>query len=158
MGSASGRPFHSLSITAEVGRGATAFRAAGNAILSLDMQRGAGLGMQADHEPVQVGDVVRVRIGMRPVAVSGSCDVTEVFSEDRRIGFTYRTRPDHPEDGTETFEARWLTDDRVLVTIDAKSRPNSWLTRLGGPVARLAQRVISQRYLASAQRIVARST
>jgi uncharacterized protein (UPF0548 family) len=157
MGPAPGRPFHSLKITAEVGRGAAAFRAAGDAILSLDMQRGAGLGMRADHEPVQVGDVVRIRMGLRPFAVSGSCDVTEVFSEDRRTGFTYRTRPDHPEDGTETFQVHWLTDDRVLVTIDAKSRPNSWLTRLGGPIARLAQRVISQRYLASARRIVARS-
>ncbi|MGX7681368.1 DUF1990 family protein [Jatrophihabitans sp. DSM 45814] len=150
--------YRHLTLSAEVGRGEVAFRSAGAAIMSLQMQRGTGVKFQADHEPVRVGDVVRLRVGplrSGPLAITGSCDVIEVFDEPRRLGFTYRTRRDHPEDGEETFEARWLADDRVVVSVDSWSRPNSWITRLGGPIARAAQRFINQRYLKSAQRIVA---
>jgi uncharacterized protein (UPF0548 family) len=67
------------------------FRTAGAAILTLQMQRGAGLWMRSDHEPVQLGDFVRIRLGPRPVRITGSCDVVDVFDEPRRTGFTDRT-------------------------------------------------------------------
>ena len=41
-----------------------------------------------------------------------------------------------------------LTDaDEVVVTVSAFSRPAHWLTRLGGPVALAAQRLMARRYV-----------
>ncbi|CAN5628070.1 hypothetical protein BH10ACT8_BH10ACT8_31070 [soil metagenome] len=149
--------YRRLTLSMDVGRGPAAFDAAGRAIMSLQMQRGAGLRVSSTHEPVQLGDVVKIWIGIGPVGVSGSCDVIEVFDEPRRRGYTYRTRPDHVEDGEETFEASLYDDERVVVTIDAWSRPNSWLTRTAGPAGRLVQRLINRRYLTSVRRIVVAS-
>jgi uncharacterized protein (UPF0548 family) len=148
--------FRTTILSSVVGRGPAAFEAASAAVLSLRMHRAAGLRMSMPTDRVRVGDVVRIRLGLGRLTVSGgSCEVFEVFDEPRRQGFSYRTRPDHLEDGEESFLVELAADDRVLVTVTATSRPNHWLTRLGGPFARQAQRIVNGRYLRAVSTIVA---
>ena len=72
-----------------------------------------------------------------------------VVDEPDRAGFAYGTLPGHPESGEELFAVELRTDGSVVATIYAFSRPARWYTRLGGPVARLAQRLMTRRYLAA---------
>jgi uncharacterized protein (UPF0548 family) len=58
-----------------------------------------------------------------------------------RSGFTYRTLAGHPELGEEDFVVeKELTTGRVSVALRSWSRAGGWLTWVGTPVMRLAQR------------------
>lgn len=99
--------------------------------------------------------VQRVRLG--PVALEMAVRVIEAWDFDdgavREAGFTYATIVGHPERGIETFRVRLQSDGRVMVVVDARSRPGILLTRLGYPAARLFQRGLTE----SALRRLARS-
>jgi uncharacterized protein (UPF0548 family) len=59
----------------------------------------------------------------------------------------YATLPGHLECGEERFLLRWERDAATAtVTVTAFSRAARPLTRLGGPVARAAQRLMARRY------------
>jgi uncharacterized protein (UPF0548 family) len=92
------------------------------------------------------------------VAIHGSCDVVWVADELRRRGFRYRTRPDHPEDGEESFVVDWTADDQVGVTIESRARPQMLIMRIAGPVGRLGAALVNRRYLWAVRRIVASET
>jgi uncharacterized protein (UPF0548 family) len=147
--------YHEMSLSGSVGRGAAAFDSASRAVLSLRMHRQAGVQMTMPTDTVRLGDVIRLKFGIGPIAVHGSCDVVWLVDEPRRRGFRYRTRPDHPEEGEESFVVDWAADDQVVVTIESRSRPNKLLIRLGGPLSRLGAALINRRYLWAVRRIVA---
>jgi hypothetical protein len=66
-----------------------------------------------------------------------------------RTGFTYRTLAGHPELGEEDFLVeKELTSGRVRVALRSWSRAGTWLTWLGTPVMRVAQRRASLAALA----------
>lgn len=65
----------------------------------------------------------------------------------RRQGFAYGTLRGHPEAGEEAFLVELDTEDVVWLRIVAFSRPATWYARLGGSAARVAQAVITRRYL-----------
>ncbi|MCW2761725.1 MAG: hypothetical protein JWR85_1926 [Marmoricola sp.] len=67
--------------------------------------------------------------------------------EERRKGFAYGTLPGHPESGEEAFVVELREDEQVTLTISAFSRPASRLARLGGPLTRIIQRWVTDRYL-----------
>jgi uncharacterized protein (UPF0548 family) len=100
--------------------------------------------------PVEVGDTVG--IAYRPFAGFGlffAARVTEVFDAAAdgtwRAGFTYRTVEGHPEIGQETFSvAKNLATGEVSVALESWSRAGLWLTWIGAPVARFAQKRASQ--------------
>jgi uncharacterized protein (UPF0548 family) len=150
--------YREMKLSGVVGHGVAAFDSASAAVLSLRMHREAGVKMTMPTSRVRVGDVIRLRFGLGPLAVSGSCDVIMVVDEPRRRGFSYRTRPDHPEEGEEGFYVNWAADDQVLVNIESRSRPNSLLIKLGGPVSRLGQLLINRRYVSKLKQIVAAET
>ena len=76
------------------------------------------------------------------------CRVVYVVDEPDRRGFAYGTLPGHPESGEELFCVRYdPATDAVYAEISAFSRPALWWSRIGAPVARVAQRFIGQRYL-----------
>lgn len=147
-----------MKLSGSVGHGSAAFESASRAVLSLRMHRKAGVKMTMPTDTVRVGDVVRLSFGVGPVAMRGSCDVISVLDEPRRRGFRYRTRPDHPEEGEESFVVDWAADDQVSVTVESFARPNKALTRLAGPVARLGASLINRRYLWAVGKIVASET
>ncbi|HEY0166749.1 MAG TPA: DUF1990 domain-containing protein [Jatrophihabitans sp.] len=150
--------YHRMKLSGPVGHGSAAFESASRAVLSLRMHRKAGVKMTMPTDTVRVGDVVRLRFGVGPVAMRGSCDVISVLDEPRRRGFRYRTRPDHPEEGEESFMVDWDADDRVLVTVESFARPNKLLIRLAGPLARVGAWLINRRYLWAVAKIVASET
>jgi uncharacterized protein (UPF0548 family) len=136
--------YHHLEHTAPIGRGRRRFEEAGEAVLHWGMQRGAGLGVRADSDVAEVGTTVVVRMGF----LSAPCRVVYLIEEDNRRGFAYGTLPGHPESGEELFAVRYdPADDTVYAQVRAFSRPATWWIRVGGLVARVAQRVIATRYL-----------
>lgn len=75
-----------------------------------------------------------------------------VVDEARLRGFAYGTLPGHPESGEERFVLQQHRDGRIELTIAAFSRPASALAKLGGPVSRKAQDVMTARYLRALDR------
>ena len=88
-----------------------------------------------------------LRLGWRALGVSAPVRVVYVVDEGRRRGFAYGTLPGHPESGEEAFVVEHLEDDTVRFAITAFSRPATLLAKLGGPVSRLVQSRVTNRYL-----------
>ena len=150
--------YHEMALSGSVGRGAAAFASASAAVLSLRMHRKAGVRMTMPGDRVHEGDVVRIAFGIGPLALHGSCDVVWVAEEPRKAGFRYRTRPDHPEDGEESFVVDWAGNDEVIVRISSRARPQMLIMRLAGPVGRLGAALVNRRYLWAVRKIVAAET
>jgi uncharacterized protein (UPF0548 family) len=129
---------------APIGRGRQRFEEAGEAVLHWGMQRGTGLGVQADSDVAQVGTTVVVRMGL----LTAPCRVVYVVTDDDRRGFAYGTLPGHPGSGEELFAVRYdPADDTVYAQVRSFFRPGKWWIRAGGPVTSAARRVIAKRYL-----------
>ena len=76
------------------------------------------------------------------------CRVVDVVDEPDRRGFAYGTLPGHPETGEERFAVeRDPATGEVTVIVTAFSNPALWRTKLAGPLGRLLQRTMTQRYL-----------
>ncbi|WCZ37455.1 hypothetical protein CHEID_09645 [Corynebacterium heidelbergense] len=87
------------------------------------------------------GDVVVVRLwGLR-----APCLILDAPNTAQAFTLTYGTLPGHPEKGEESFCVSHA-DGRLTVLVTAFSRADRPITRVGGPVARAAQRVFARRY------------
>jgi uncharacterized protein (UPF0548 family) len=128
----------------QIGTGDQRFEQAADAVMHWGMQRGSGLRVQASSEVVVVDAIVVVRMGFLPAP----CRVVYVIDEPDIRGFGYGTLPGHPECGEERFVVRRdPATSAVFAEVTAFSRPAAWWSKAGGPVVRVAQRVIAQRYL-----------
>ncbi|MDF2582107.1 MAG: hypothetical protein K0R33_750 [Mycobacterium sp.] len=129
---------------AVIGHGRARFQDAADAVLHWGMQRGAGVLVAADADVATVG--AEVTVGIWPLRAP--CRVVYVLDEADRRGFAYGTLPGHPETGEELFAVRYdPADGTVHAEVTAFARHATWWSRLGGPVTRLAQRIITGRYL-----------
>ena len=98
---------------------------------------------------VQPGDTIVQGLRFGPIGMIAAVRVTTVFDRERdgirRVGFSYVTLEGHPARGGMTFA---VVDDpaagSLTFEMDAISQPGHWLTRLGRPFARRAQRRSSQ--------------
>lgn len=136
--------YQHVRLSAVIGHGRARFEEAADAVLHWGMQRGAGVLVDARSEVAAVG--AEVTVGFWPLRAP--CRVVYVLAETDRRGFAYGTLPGHPETGEELFAVRYdPTDDSVHAEVTAFSRHATWWSRLGGPVTRLAQKVITRRYL-----------
>jgi uncharacterized protein (UPF0548 family) len=133
-----------------LGRGVDRFQEAVHTLLSWGMHRRAGVSVRASSPRVGEGVVAVLRLGWRAFGVNAPVRVVYVVEEDRRRGFAYGTLPGHPESGEESFVVEHLEDDTVRFTITAFSRPATMLAELGGPIARLVQSQVTNRYLHAA--------
>jgi uncharacterized protein (UPF0548 family) len=123
------------------------FEAAANDLLSWQVQRRAGLTVQASSRQVELDGVVLLRVGIGPVGVGAPCRVVYVERTDIRCGFGYGTLTGHPEQGEEAFVLERRPDGRIVFTVTAFSRPATLLAKAGGPLGRVVQRAVAQRYL-----------
>jgi uncharacterized protein (UPF0548 family) len=136
--------YRHIRASAVIGTGRDRFERAAAAVTRWGMQRGAGLRVQATTEAAAVGSELMVRIGPIPAP----CRVVYVLDETDRRGFAYGTLAGHPESGEELFAVRYdPVTDAVHAEVVAFSRPATWWSRVGGPVTRLLQRVVTRRYL-----------
>lgn len=143
-----------------VGSGETDFRRLAEGILTFELHRGAKLRIDAAPRAVAGGSVV-VGFGVGNVRLKAPCAVvwveeTHTNTNDdgtRRAGFGYATLPGHPESGEESFTAVLDADGTVFFELHAYSRHGNWFYRLGTPVARFCQELVTRRYLAAARRL-----
>ncbi|MEU1983117.1 DUF1990 domain-containing protein [Nocardia sp. NPDC019395] len=145
--------YHHLRLRRRLGHGRTEFRRFGDAVLAYRMQRGLRLLAGAETPRAEPGTGVRVRLGIGRLGLIAPCRVVYVVDEDDRRGFAYGTLPGHPESGEELFAVEYdRATDAVYGVVTAFSRPATWYTRLGGPVARGFQRLAAEGYLAVLRR------
>jgi uncharacterized protein (UPF0548 family) len=139
--------YHQLSRTTVLGSGRDRFEAAARALLGWEMHRRAGVSVRASSSVVAERAVAVLRLGWSALGVDAPVRVVYVLDEEHRSGLAYGTLPGHPESGEEAFVVELLDDGRVRFTISAFSRPASLLARLGGPVSRVVQSRVTNRYL-----------
>lgn len=123
------------------------FEAAVRDLLSWQVQARSGLQVSASDIPLRVGTVVLMRIGLGRLSLPVPCRVVYVIDEPDLRGFAYGTLPGHPEMGEERFALRRHDDGTVELEISAFSRSATTLARLGGPVSRRIQVLMTERYL-----------
>ena len=135
----------------KVGDGQQAFDLAAHALMTWQVHRRAGLRVTASADEAAIGVDVASRLGFGWFAISAPCVVVAVVSEPDRVGFAYGTLRGHPESGEESFvvELRGGPDGNLDVWfhVTAFSKPATWWSRLGAPVARRVQDTVTRRYL-----------
>ena len=139
--------YHHLDRTFDLGEGDEAFEHAVETLMTWRMHTGAGLRVTAAEQRVREGAVVRCNLG--PLAIP--CRVVWVVDGADAHGFGYGTLPGHPERGEEAFVVR-REGARVSVRMRAYSQPGILLTRVAGPLGRVAQRVAIGRYAEALRR------
>jgi uncharacterized protein (UPF0548 family) len=136
--------YNHLRIEAQIGTGRACFEQAADSVMHWGMQRGAGLGVRASSEAVDVSTVVLVRL----VVLRAPARVVYVIDEPDLRGFAYGTLPGHPECGEERFAVRFdPATSAVFAEVSSFSRPATWWGKAAGPVVLIAQRLIAKRYL-----------
>lgn len=136
--------YHHMRASRMVGQGRAAFDTAAELLLTWQMHQRAGVRkISGPDVAVEGGDVA-----FRWLRLRFECRVVSVIDEPLRRGFTYGTLPRHPECGEERFVVELDPQTQeVTATITAFSRPASWIVRAGGPVSRVVQAHMTQRYL-----------
>jgi uncharacterized protein (UPF0548 family) len=136
--------YHHVRLSSPIGTGRSRFEQAGAAVMRYGMLRGAGLRVAATTEVAEVGTDVLGKLG--PFAAP--CRVVYVVDEPNRRGFAYGSLPGHAVAGEEMFGVRYdPADESVHAEVVAFSRPATWWSQIGAPVASVIQRVITRRYL-----------
>lgn len=123
------------------------FEAAVEDLFMWRLHERAGLRVGVSEAPLRANTVVLMRLGAGPASLRIPCRVVYVVEEPALRGFAYGTLPGHPEAGEERFLLQHHDDGSIELTISAFSRPASRLARLGGPLSRAAQHVMTGRYL-----------
>ena len=136
--------YHHVRLSSRIGRGRDRFDQAAAAVMRYGMLRGAGLRVAATTEVAEVGTDVLGKLG----PFVAPCRVVYVVDEHNRRGFAYGSLPGHAVAGEEMFGVRYEpADDSVHAEVVAFSRPATWWSQIGAPVASVVQRVITKRYL-----------
>ncbi|MCX6498421.1 MAG: DUF1990 domain-containing protein [Arthrobacter sp.] len=145
---------------AYVGDGEAAYRRAVQGLLTWQLHRGAGLRVRAESDVVRPGVRVVSGFGVGPFRINAPCEVVWVRRPvpgggPQSAGFGYGTLPGHPVRGEESFEVSLDERGQVLITITAFGGPANWFYAAGGAVTDQARRLVTSRYLRSAQELAA---
>lgn len=144
--------FHSLHVRTRLGEGKPVFARAAEALLSWEMHRAVGVGLETGAERAAPGvDVTVTLAGM----IKAPCRVVWTVEEPRRAGWAYGTLPGHPECGEEAFVVDRTGDGTVWLTVTAFSRPVKWYAKAGGAAARGLQHAYARRCGAVLRRLTA---
>ncbi|MEW2810093.1 DUF1990 domain-containing protein [Streptomyces massasporeus] len=134
--------FHPMNVRTRLGEGEEVFRRASEAVLTWQMHRAMGIGLDASAERAAPGvDVTVTLAGM----IKAPCRVVWTVEEPRRAGWAYGTLPGHPETGEESFVVDRTGDGTVWLTVNAFSRAAKWYAKAGGPATRGFQHAYARR-------------
>ncbi|MFF4359881.1 DUF1990 family protein [Streptomyces sp. NPDC001604] len=133
------RPMH---VRTRIGEGEPCFRRAAEAVLTWEMHRELGVGIDASAE--RAAPDVDVTVTLAGV-IRAPCRIVYTVDEPRRIGWAYGTLTGHPECGEELFLVERTGDGTVWLTVSAFSRPAKWFARAGGPATRGLQNAYARR-------------
>jgi uncharacterized protein (UPF0548 family) len=142
--------FHHLAVARRIGTGDAAYARAAQALMHWAPQRGIGLRPATTAPRAATGVEILSRLVVLPVP----CRVVWTVEGDRRTGFGYGTLTGHPESGEEGFLVERRGED-VYAVVRAYARPANVMTRLGGPLTWLGQRVAAEGYLRALQHAAA---
>ncbi len=131
-----------------LGHGPATFDRAAAAVDSWAAQRHRGILLVPDDVVPDVGATVVQAIRLGPVWVRAACRVVYRAESEDRAGFAYGSLSEHPVRGEEAFLVERDAAGVVRARIVVFSRPNHWLTRLGGPITALVQARAARTYLA----------
>jgi len=146
--------YHRLHLVGTIGTGPADFWRAVDALLGWEMHPRAGVRVRAAEPRIGADTAAVLLLGVGPLSLRAPVRVVYLVDESDRQGFAYGTLPGHPKSGEEAFVVTLRPDGAVVFDVSAFSRPASWLTWLGGPAARLAQRVMARRYVSALRRCV----
>ena len=120
--------FHPMNVRTRIGEGEDVFRRAAEAVMTWEMHRTMGVGMEtaADRAAPDV-DVTVTLAGV----IKAPCRVVWTVEEHRRTGWAYGTLAGHPECGEESFVVDRTGDGTVWLTVHAFSRAAKWYARAG---------------------------
>jgi uncharacterized protein (UPF0548 family) len=136
-----------------IGHGHVTFQRAVDGLFSWNMHRAAGLSVRSNTANAAPGGVVVLQAGFRRWGLMIPCRVIYTVDQPDRRGFAYGTLPGHPEQGEEAFLVTIADNEQVRFTIRAFSRPASRLARYGGPLTRMVQQHVTDRYVRALRRI-----
>ena len=130
-----------------LGHGPEAFAKASAGLRRWAAHRGIGAQVFPAESPIEVGRTVLVALGIGPLRIVAPTRIVVVVDEPTRFGFAYGTLPGHPECGEESFVIEHCDDGSVVARIRVDAKPATLLTKVAGPVGRLAQHVAMLGYL-----------
>ncbi|MES4893330.1 DUF1990 domain-containing protein [Streptomyces sp. NPDC096012] len=134
--------FHPMFVRTRLGEGPEVFQRAAEAVLTWEMHRALGVGIDATAGRAAPGaDVTVTLAGL----VKAPCRIIWTVEEPRRAGWAYGTLEGHPECGEEAFVVDRTGDGTVWLTVAAFSRPAKWYARAGGPATRGLQHAYARR-------------
>ncbi|MEU8827100.1 DUF1990 domain-containing protein [Streptomyces sp. NPDC048636] len=137
--------YRHLRVSTALGHGPAVFERAGRAVLDWRMHRAVGVSIRSWEPVATAGRPVVVGLGAGALRLRAPCEVVWTVADGTRTGFGYGTLPGHPECGEESFVVRRESDDSVVLTVTAFSRPATWYTRMAGPLVPLFQRAYARR-------------
>ncbi|MFD5796174.1 DUF1990 domain-containing protein [Streptomyces diastatochromogenes] len=134
--------FHPLFERTRLGEGPEVFRQAAEAVLTWEMHRAMGVGIDAtaDRAAPDV-DVTVTLAGL----IKAPCRIVWTVEEPRRAGWAYGTLEGHPECGEEAFVVDRTGDGTIWLTVAAFSRARKWYARAGGAATRGLQHAYARR-------------
>ena len=136
-----------------LGSGPTVFERAAEALFDWRMHEEAGLSVVHSGGAAAPGVVVVLTAGWGPAVLTIPCRVVYTVDEADRRGFAYGTLSGHPERGEEAFTVVRTDADDVRFQIRTFSRPATLLARAGGPLSRLVQQYVTDRYVEALRRL-----
>lgn len=148
------RGYHALRRGRALGDGLDVFAKARQGLRQWSAHRGAGLSLVPEDATTRVGENVIALLSLGRVALAIPCRVIAVVDEPRRFAFAYGTLSGHPESGEELFDVTMDENGVVTFTIRAFSKGANVLTRIGSPVARAIQSMVTTRYLDALEEFV----
>jgi uncharacterized protein (UPF0548 family) len=140
-----------------IGHGRKAFDKAVEGLVGWQMHRNAGLAVAASAVRAAAGVLVVLRAGWGPLSIVIPCRVVYSIDTTDSQGFAYGTLPGHPEQGEERFTVHLTADGDVRMRIQAFSRPASALARAGGPLTRMTQEYVTNRYVHALRHLASHS-
>jgi uncharacterized protein (UPF0548 family) len=144
----------------QVGAGTADFEAVCSVLRGWKMFDIGWVEIMPETTPLEVGRVVAVLIHAGPCWWLNACRIVELVdggTSPSRFGFSYGTLPGHAASGEERFLVEQAVDGSVWYDLRAFSRPQSWLAKLGYPLARALQKQAGAESMLAVQRAVARS-
>ncbi|MEU2620022.1 DUF1990 domain-containing protein [Streptomyces sp. NPDC007157] len=144
--------FHHLHVRTRIGEGQEVFHKAAETVLTWELHRALGVGIDAAADRAAPGvDVTVTLAGL----IKAPCRVVWTAEESRRAGWAYGTLTGHPECGEEAFLVTRTGDGTVWLTVAAFSKAAKWYARAGGAATRGLQQAYARRCGAVLRRLCA---
>jgi uncharacterized protein (UPF0548 family) len=140
--------FRPVERRARIGHGDARFEYASAQAMSWGVQRNSGIRVATDGDAtLAAGDSAMLVLPVGPLRFHAPVRVVYLVDEPWSRGFAYGTLPGHPVSGEESFIVSQREDGSVWLTVRAFSRPASRAWGMLAAILRIAQAVITRRYL-----------